>query len=352
MGPRVPDRGPGASAGSDDRDRRSATGPDGAPLVILMPLYNDWAALPLLFERLDKALGGAGLPAEVVVVDDGSASVPEDREWLDGRGYAWITSVTTLHLGRNVGHQRAIAIGLAYVHAHRPCRAVVVMDADGEDDPEDVPRLLVASGTERPALVFAHRAERSEGPVFRALYRLYRIVYRLLTGSPISFGNFSVVPNRLLTRLVLLSELWNHYPSAVVKARLPFATIPVQRAHRLAGRSHMNLVSLVLHGLGGIAVHGDVIGVRALLGTLVAIVACVVGIGVVVAIRFATTLAIPGWATYVVGLLVAILLQAVLLSLVFIFMILNSRNYSTVIPRRDYGDYIASVVERRVERHD
>jgi hypothetical protein len=352
MGLRVPDRGAEASGGSDDRDRRSVPGPDAAPLVVLMPLYNDWAALPILLERLDKALGGTGLPAEVVVVDDGSSTVPEDREWLDARGYGQITSVTTLHLGRNVGHQRAIAIGLAYVHAHRPCRAVVVMDADGEDDPEDVPRLVAACGVEHPALVFAHRAERSEGLVFRALYRLYRFAYRLLTGSTISFGNFSVVPTRLLTRLVLLSELWNHYPSAVVKARLPFTTIPVQRAHRLAGRSHMNLVSLVLHGLGGIAVHGDVIGVRALLGTLIAIVACVIGIAAVVAIRVATTLAIPGWATYAVGLLVAILLQAVLLSLVFIFMILNSRNYSTVIPRRDYGDYIASVVERRVEKHD
>src|SRR5262245_21005673 len=126
---RAPDRGPGGFAPSADRERRLAPGPDPAPLVILMPVYNDWAALPLLFERLDKALDGAGLAAEIVVVDDGSAVVPDEGEWLDFRGYGRISSVTTLHLGRNVGHQRAIAIGLAYVQAHRPCRAVVVMDA-------------------------------------------------------------------------------------------------------------------------------------------------------------------------------------------------------------------------------
>ena len=64
----------------------------------------------------------------------------------------------------------------------------------------------------------------------------------------------------------------------------------------------MNLVSLILHGLGGISVHGDVIGVRALLGTLVAVLLCVIGIAIVVAIRFTTDLAIPGWAsTTIIG---------------------------------------------------
>jgi glycosyltransferase involved in cell wall biosynthesis len=311
-------------------------------LVVLMPLYNDWAALPPLLERLEGALARAGLTAEVVVVDDGSSVVPGPDECRAPGDAKAITSVTVLHLGRNVGHQRAIAIGLAYLHAHRPCDAVVVMDADGEDAPEDVTALVEACRAGGDRLVFAQRAERSEGPMFRGLYRLYRFLFRLLTGAPISFGNFSVVPAHLLPRLVLLSELWNHYPSAVVKARIPFATFPVNRAQRLAGRSHMSLVSLILHGLGGISVHGDVIGVRALLGTLVAVLLCVIGIAIVVAIRFTTDLAIPGWASYVVGLLVAILLQTVSLSLVFIFMILNSRNYSTVIPRRDYGDYIAS----------
>jgi hypothetical protein len=320
--------------------------PEGGPppLVVLLPVYNDWRPLSLVLERLDAVLAEAGLLADVVVVDDGSPGPPEAPV---GRPGETLASITVLHLARNVGHQRAIAIGLAWIAAARPGRTVVVMDADGEDAPEDVPRLVEVSRRAGPRIVFARRAERSEGLLFRACYRLYLALYRLLTGTSISFGNFSVVPGPLLSRLVLLSELWNHYPSAVVKARLPFETLPVARARRLAGQSHMNLVSLVLHGLGGIAVHGDIIGVRALIATLVAIVLCLVGIGVVVGIRFATDLAIPGWASYVVGLLVAILLQTVSLSLVFVFMILNSRNYSAVIPRRDYPDYIAS--EERVD---
>jgi hypothetical protein len=173
------------------------------------------------------------------------------------------------------------------------------------------------------------------------LYELYRLLHRLLTGRRIWFGNFSVVPARLVPRLVLLSELWNHYPSAIIKARIPFTAIPLARAPRLGGRSHMGLTGLILHGLGAISVHGDVIGVRALLATLAAIVLCLAGIVTVVVIRAVTDLAIPGWASAVVGLLVAILLQAVLLSLVFVFVTLNSRGYAAVIPRRDYADYVA-----------
>lgn len=311
-----------------------------APLVVLMPVYNDWPLISPLLGRLDAALAGAGLGAEVILVDDGSTDTP-GRDLLQGARYQAIASVTLLHLGRNVGHQRALAIGLAYVHAHRECRAVVLMDADGEDVPEDVPRLVAAHEAGTGAIVFAGRSARSEGLLFRASYEVYRLAHRFLTGRRIWFGNFSIVPARLLPRLVLLSELWNHYPSAIIKARIPFTAIPLPRGPRLGGRSQMSLTSLVLHGLGAISVHGDVIGVRALLATLLAILVCLAGIVTVVLIRSVTDLAIPGWASAVVGLLVAILLQAVLLSLVFVFVTLNSRNYSAVIPRRDYADYLA-----------
>lgn len=102
------------------------------------------------------------------------------------------------------------------------------------------------------------------------------------------------------------------------------------------------MVSLILHGLGAISVHGDVVGVRALIATLVAILLGIIAIGGVLVIRFGTNLAIPGWATYAIGLLAAILLQTVSLALVFVFITLNSRDRSTFIPKRDYEAYIAA----------
>ena len=312
-----------------------------APFIVLMPLYEDWDALPLLLAHLDVALAGHGMTCDVVVADDGSRSTPPAPTILPASfPAAGVRSVTIVRLGRNLGHQRAIAIGLAYIHAAHPGTTVVVMDSDGEDAPEDVPRLMEASREAGSCLVFAARSQRSEGWLFRMLYRVFRVVHRVLTGTSISFGNFSVVPGPLLPRLVILSELWSHYPAAAIKARLPLVTLPVRRARRLRGRSRMNLIALILHGLGAIAVHGDVVGVRALVAMLVATVLIMMGIGAVVTVKFATDLAIPGWATYAVGLLVAILLQTLLLALVFVFVTLNNRSYSTFIPRRDYRDYV------------
>ena len=93
-----------------------------APFLVLMPVYNDWPLIPLLLARLDAALAGAGLLAEIVLADDGSTVTP-DRSLLRGARYQAITSATVLHIGRNVGHQRAIAIGLAHIHATATARS-------------------------------------------------------------------------------------------------------------------------------------------------------------------------------------------------------------------------------------
>src|SRR5688572_21796159 len=106
-------------------------------LVILMPVYNDWKALALLLPNLERELNANGLRADLLIVDDGS-TVPTPS----GLGQIPFTSIETidiLSLRRNLGHQRAIAVGLAYIEANLFCHAVVVMDCDGEDDPRDVP---------------------------------------------------------------------------------------------------------------------------------------------------------------------------------------------------------------------
>jgi len=65
-------------------------------------------------------------------------------------------------------------------------------------------------------------------------------------------------------------------------------------------------------------------------------------VGVVV-IRITTDLAIPGWATYLSGLLLVILMQMLLVVLVFVFVILAARNAASVIPTRDYVHIMGGV---------
>jgi polyisoprenyl-phosphate glycosyltransferase len=312
---------------------------------ILVPVYNDWQSLRLLLDRLDGVLSGIGIHADVLVVDDGSPQAAPDLS--DSRRA--IDNIRILALRRNLGHQRAIAVGLSYIHEHLACDAVVVMDADGEDDPADVPGLIEACRAERGnAIVFAQRAKRSEGPRFVVMYFLFRRLYRLLTGTDLRIGNFSVIPWAILRRLTVVSEIWSHYVGGVLKSRLPYKTVSCDRAPRLAGRSQMNLVSLIAHGLSAIAIHGDVLGVRLLIATSTLIVGALAAIIAAVVVRMYTSLAIPGWATYVVALSVVILIQAIILSLFFIFIILSGRNAVGFIPQRDYSYFILDVTVARL----
>ena len=128
-------------------------------IAIVMPVYNDWAAVQKLLTGIDAALASIPCHARVLMVDDASTEEPDTSGWqeLPHVDDAWI-----LHLRRNLGHQRAIAMGLVHVHQNWPgVDAVVVMDSDGEDQPQDIPALLgyfISEGGRK--VVFAARSKR------------------------------------------------------------------------------------------------------------------------------------------------------------------------------------------------
>jgi hypothetical protein len=193
-----------------------------------------------------------------------------------------VRAVQVLNLRRNLNHQRPIAVALCHVQDTMELDAVVVMDADGEDRPEDVPRLVQEFHRQRAQrIIFAERTRRSEGVVFGVFYALYRLIHRVLTGRAVRVGNLSIVPRSALVSLGAAPELWNHYAAAVFKLRLQTGTIQSSRGHRLAGTSRMNFVSLVIHGLSAISVFGEIVGTRLLAATGALILLCLSGMGVV-----------------------------------------------------------------------
>jgi hypothetical protein len=310
---------------------------------ILIPAFNDWESLTLLFPLLDRSLHREGRAVDVLIVDDGSTqpSTPLEHA-LKRQAPHQIHRVEVVRLARNLGHQRAIAIGLALRNARKAQGPTVIMDADGEDLSEHVPLLLKRLEETEGQVVFAQRQKRSESRLFRTLYRVYRLIQRVTTGHTIDFGNFSAVPSSLLPTLAVTSELWNHYPAAVLSARIPHTKVPCERGRRLAGRSRLGMTGLVLHGLGAMSVFAERIGVRFIGFTLV-LAAILLGlIGAVVTIRFTTDWAVPGWATYTTGLLTVLLFQMLTLASCFTFIILKGRNGLPFVPARDYEPYVAS----------
>jgi glycosyltransferase involved in cell wall biosynthesis len=318
-----------------NREPEPATG-----FVICIPVFNDWDCVLRLLKDLDQLGKQFDEPVRVVLVDDGST---EPAPSTLAAAFTSIRRIEVLSLRRNVGHQRAITLGLAFINEHRPCRMVVVMDGDGEDSPHDINALVAKcrqSGCRE--IVFAQRRKRAEGIVFRCGYFAFKVGHLILTGRKVKVGNFSVIPHSLLERVVGVSELWNHYAAGILHARLPVATVPIDRAQRIMGRSKMNLVAMVTHGMSAISVYGDIVGVRLLCLTALLTVFVLAGLASVVIIRVFTDLAIPGWAAMAFGILSIILINLVMLAMVFVLFLLQSRSMGGFLPVRDWKDYVIS----------
>lgn len=313
-------------------------------LVAIIPVFNDWKASAILLSQLDAEAANSRWRWHVIFVDDGSTETcPAPSSFPAPRA---INRFSVLQLKRNLGHQRAIAIGLAYAEAHLSYDAILIMDGDGEDSPDDVPRLLEGLDREKfSSVIFAERVKRSEGLGFTLFYHLYRLVHLLLTGIAVRVGNFSVIPRHLVSRLVTASDLWNHYAATVFNSRIPYNTVPTTRARRFDGQSKMNFVSLAVHGLSAIAVFRDRVAVRLLLLAVVVMLLALVGLVATILVRLTTTLAIPGWATSAAGIFLLIQLQILCSMLVFVFVVLGRRESFGFLPMRDYGFFVSELRE-------
>ncbi len=309
-------------------------------VVILIPVYRDWHSASIVCQLLESEL--KGLPqvhARIVLVDDGGAD--GHQGWVDFEALGAVRK-DTLRLARNVGHQRAICLGLSYVHEHIPCDFVLVMDADGEDSPDDASRLIEKIRVQNCNVVFAERRRRVESVRFRVGYFLFRKLHWALTGQSVRFGNFSVISRNTLSHLVCMPELWSHYAGAVVKSKIPFECVPMDRGPRLKGITSMTFPSLIVHGIAAIATFQETVACRILIFNGIGLGLLLMLLAVIVGIKVFSGLAIPGWTTSAVGLTAVLFTQLLAISFSLVFSLISSRSTATFLPKRDYHFYIGS----------
>lgn len=304
---------------------------DSSPQVaILMPLMNDWESFAHLLRDLDSQVQALDMLVDVHVVDD--YSIPRVVPSISTQN---IRSVSSTRLIRNLGHQRAIAIGLVKLVEDYHYDYVVVMDSDGEDCPANVIKLLEIAIKNPDSVVVAQRQKRSENYLFRFFYFLYKQIFKILTGKYIDFGNFCVIPRSQLLGLIAHTDLWNHLAATLVASRIPIVKLPTQRCTRYNGSSSMNFTRLVIHGLSAISLFLEEITVRILIFSSITGFFAIVGIIAVIAIRLLTNLAIPGWATSAVGILSIVLGQSVLFVFFTVLNILQARSNFQILARDD-----------------
>ena len=217
-----------------------------------------------------------------------------------------------------------------------------MIDADGEDRPEDIPLLLQQSLAQPGRIALAQRKRRSESLAFRLFYKAYKFAFNVLTGKRVSFGNFSLLSREHAVRLSMVSELWNNLPAAMMRSRLPTSLVPIDRGRRYFGVSKMSFVQLSLHGMSAYSVYTDAILVRLLIATFIVSFFGLLGAFVVILLRLFTTHATPGWATTVVFGLAIIVSQALFSTLMAALLLLSSRSQRNILPAIDAPLYIRS----------
>jgi glycosyltransferase involved in cell wall biosynthesis len=306
-------------------------------VAVVTPVFEDRAASSRLFRELRDALGDALF---VVAVDDGSVREPVQ---ISALAEADVDGVV-IRLRRNVGHQRAIAIGLGWVVDHiEGVARVVVMDSDGEDLPASIAELGAALGSADVDVVVAQRRSRVETFRFRAFYAIYKRLFHLLSGRTISFGNFMAMKPAAARRLVAMQELWIHVAACVLGSKLRVATCPLDRGPRYAGRSKMNFVGLVLHGFRALMVFADDVLVRVGIACT-AVAALSVGGGAAAVVLKLMGIATPGWFSVAFGILLLMFLQTGAITLMTLMLAGVARG--AAMTRIAYHDFVEEVLAR------
>jgi hypothetical protein len=304
-------------------------------IVFVTPVYEDREAARRLFREIAS---GYGAEAFVVAVDDGSVRHPIEPDDLAQAGVAGLV----IRLKRNVGHQRAIAVGLNFLAASGPrADCVVVLDSDGEDRPESAAALREGVVRGDADVVVARRRNRVEGLRFRAFYVVYKWLFKLMTGRTIGFGNFMAMGPAGLGRLASMQELWIHVAGCVLTSRLRIAQVPLDRGERYAGQSKMSFVGLVLHGFKALMVFAEDVLVRTGIACALIAALSVLGMAIAVVLKmlgFAT----PGWFSVALGIMLLVFMQTGTLTLMTLMLTGVVRSGSVV--NIDYRDFIDAVL--------
>lgn len=278
---------------------------EGPPLIsVVIPCLNEEEVLEDLYQRLSEAAENWQEVLEVVLVDDGSTDATwEKMEEIHQRDDRW----RIVRFSRNFGHQTAVSAGLQYATGD----AVIVMDADLQDPPEELHR-FISKWYEGYEVVYAIRKQRKENLFKRVAYKSF---YRLLSkfsshDIPLDSGDFCLMDRTVVDLISQMPEK-NRFVRGL-RAWAGFRQIGVEyeRQERSEGEPKYTFSKLMKLAIDGIFSFSTVpLRFATFLGLLVS-AATFLGIGFTLAQRiFPNWFAqfglnpVPGYATIVISVL-------------------------------------------------
>lgn len=261
-------------------------------LSIVIPVLNEAEALPVLFARLRESLHD--ISWEAIFIDDGStdatASIIESAALEDPR-------ICLLRFSRNFGHQAAVTAGLDFANGD----AVVVMDADLQDPPELLPRLLDFF-YEGYDVVSPQRISRESETFFKRwtaklFYRLIsRMTQQRLTPD---VGDFRLFSRRAVLAIRSMREQHRYMRGLAAWLGLKEALVPFERQARAAGKTKYSLTKMLRFAWTAISSFSALpLRVSMTAGCLLSVFGFLY-LSRVLYLAFFTTSLVPGWASVV-----------------------------------------------------
>jgi glycosyltransferase involved in cell wall biosynthesis len=209
---------------------------------VVIPAYNEEESIAACVEEVAGVLDGLGRPYEIVVVEDGST----DRTFqVLKEAKAAVTQLVVLRFEANHGQTAGFDAGLKAARGD----VIVMMDADMQNDPADIPRLLAElDGCD---VVCGYRAERHDSFVRRASSRIANAVRNKLTGESIRDVGCSLraVRAECVRGLKLYNGMHRFLPTLLRLDGWRLKEVPVNHRPRRWGRAKYGIGNRLFRGL-------------------------------------------------------------------------------------------------------
>ena len=206
--------------------------------VILIPSFNDWECLNLLIPKIDQALKNTNEEVNILIVNDGSTK----KNNLSFKKMSSLKKIEVLNLKNNVKAQIAIATGLNFLRKEKFQGGIIVMDADGQDDPEYLVDIIRDSKKNPEKTITINRTKRDDEIKFKILYQIYLFLSFLFTFKYLKFGVYSYLHSISLDKILSTNDIHFSYAASIAKHFKDKNVIFASRKKRIIGKSQNNYI--------------------------------------------------------------------------------------------------------------
>lgn len=194
-------------------------------LSIIIPAYNESESLPVLLGHIEATLKTNGYAAEILIINDGSTDAT--AEVLNALCVSSPLKIDVIHFRRNRGKAEALTAGFQKASGD----IVITMDADLQDDPAEIPKLIETFEEENVDLVSGWKYPRKDPLEKRAFSFVFNRVTALLTGVKLHDMNcgFKAYRAEVVKALKLYGDLHRYIP--ILAAAVGFSVVEVKVKH-------------------------------------------------------------------------------------------------------------------------